>query len=66
LTEDISAKLNWIRKGEVDLQTLIDRAESDIQEIGEIFKNSDLPKSVDPSLVSEIILQVRKSFYGLG
>jgi len=25
-----------------------------------------LPKSVDPSLVSEIILQVRKSFYGLG
>jgi uncharacterized protein len=55
-----------IRKGEVDLQTLIDRAESDIQKIDEIFKNSDLPKSVDPSLVSEIILQVRKSFYGLG
>lgn len=55
-----------IRKGEVDLQTLIDRAESDIQKIDEIFKNSDLPKSVDPSLVSEIILRVRKSFYGLG
>ena len=31
-----------IRKGEVDLQSLIDRAENDIVEIDELYKNSNL------------------------
>jgi hypothetical protein len=52
-----------IRKGEVDLQSLIDRAESDILEIDELFKNSNLPESVDQSLVHNLLVKIRNQFY---
>jgi len=52
-----------IRKGEIDLQTLIDRAEIDILEIDEIFKNSNLPESVDQSLVNNLLVKIRNQFY---
>jgi hypothetical protein len=52
-----------IRKGEVDLQSLIDRAESDILEIDELFKNSNLPESVDQSLVHNLLVRIRNQFY---
>ena len=54
-----------IRRGEVDLQSLIDRAESDIREIDEIFQNSSLPDSVDPNFIHELIVSIRADFYGL-
>ena len=52
-----------IRKGEVDLQTLIDRAENDIVEIDELFKNSNLPDSVDVNLVNDLLIKIRMIFY---
>ena len=52
-----------IRKGEVDLQTLIDNSENDILEIDEIFKNSNLPESVDIELVNSILIKIRSEFY---
>ena len=52
-----------IRKGEVDLQSLIDRAESDILEIDELFKNSNLPESVDQNLVHNLLVKIRNQFY---
>ena len=52
-----------IRKGEVDLQTLIDRSDADVLEIDEIFRNSNLPESVDKNLVHNILVQIRKNFY---
>jgi uncharacterized protein len=52
-----------IRKGEVDLQTLIDNSENDILEIDEIFKNSNLPESVDKELVNSILIKIRSEFY---
>lgn len=54
-----------IRKGEVDLESLIQRAEQDIQEIDELFKNSNLPDSVDKDLVNSILVDIRKQFYNL-
>jgi ADP-ribose pyrophosphatase YjhB (NUDIX family) len=52
-----------IRKGEVDLQSLIDRAENDIVEIDELYKNSNLPESVDQTLVHNLLVKIRNEFY---
>ena len=54
-----------IRKGEIDLESLIAQAELDIVEIDEIFKNSNLPDSVDPNLVHDLLVKIRKDFYKL-
>ena len=52
-----------IRKGEVDLESLIKRAEEDIQELNRIFQESSLPDKVDPKLIHELIVNIRRSFY---
>lgn len=52
-----------IRRGEVDLQSLIDRAESDIAEIDRIFKESSLPAEVDSALIHNLLVAIRKQFY---
>lgn len=54
-----------IRRGEVDLQSLIDRAENDIVEIDRLFKGSDLPESVDPGFINDLLVSIRKEFYGI-
>ena len=54
-----------IRKGEVDLQSLIDRAENDIIEIDEIFANSNLPESVNLTVIHNLIVEIRKTFYNI-
>ena len=52
-----------IRKGEVDLQTLIDHAESELIAIDELFANSNLPNSVDPELIHNLLVEIRYEFY---
>lgn len=52
-----------IRKGRIDLQTLIDQAEKDILKIDEIFKKSNLPESVDRNLINDILIKIRKEMY---
>ena len=52
-----------IRKGEVDLQSLIARADGLIQEIDQAFIESDLPYSVDKGLINELLVKIRKSIY---
>lgn len=54
-----------IRRGEVDLQSLINRAESDIIEIDSLFNESNLPGSVDLGFINNLLISVRKSFYGI-
>ena len=54
-----------IRRGEVDLQSLIDRAENDIVEIDRLFKGSDLPESVDLGFINDLLVSIRKEFYGI-
>ena len=53
-----------IRKGEIDLQTLIDNSESIIKEINENFKTSTLPDSIDMEKVNDILVNIRKEIYG--
>jgi predicted nucleotidyltransferase len=53
-----------IRKGEIDLQSLIDHAESELHSIDELFSNSNLPDSVDPAMVHELLVKIRNEYYG--
>jgi predicted nucleotidyltransferase len=52
-----------IRKGEIDLQTLIDSVELEIVEIDKLFTNSKLPDSVDNNFIHELIVKIRKQLY---
>jgi predicted nucleotidyltransferase len=52
-----------IRRGEVDLQSLIDRAENDILEIDRLFIESNLPDSVDQDLTKSLLVNIRRKFY---
>lgn len=54
-----------IRKGEVDLQTLIDGAEKQIKDIDALYDSVDntLPDDVSFEFVNDLILQVRKQAY---
>jgi predicted nucleotidyltransferase len=54
-----------IRKGEVDLQTLIDGVESEIIEIDNLFNSSNLPDFVDNNFVNNLIIKIRKLVYNL-
>ena len=52
-----------IRRGEVDLDNLIQMADQAIEEMDSIFDNSDLPKKVDSGLVNSLLIKIRKEFY---
>jgi hypothetical protein len=54
-----------IRRGEVDLDSLIEKADKEIAEMDEIFDKSNLPNKVEYGLVDELLIQIRKDFYGL-
>ena len=54
-----------IRRGEVDLQTLIDKVEKEIVEIDKLFEKSNLPNSVDSSIITDLIVKIRKNIYKL-
>jgi hypothetical protein len=54
-----------IRKGKIDLQSLIDGVESEIKEIDKLFEESNLPDSVDSKFISELILNIRKRIYNI-
>ena len=54
-----------IRKGKIDLQTLIEQVEVEIIEIDELFANSNLPDKVDESFVNEILIKIRKNIYNI-
>lgn len=54
-----------IRRGEIDLQTLIDEVEKEIVEIDELFANSNLPDKVDKDFVNDLLIKIRKSIYNI-
>jgi len=54
-----------IRRGEVDLDALIDTAEAEIKEMDRIFDESDLPKGINPELVNNLLIKIRREFYNL-
>jgi hypothetical protein len=54
-----------IRRGEVDLQTLINSVEEEIKEVDRIFEESSLPEKIDESFINKLIIDIRKQIYKL-
>jgi hypothetical protein len=52
-----------IRKGEVDIQSIINQAEADIIGLDDIFAQSGLPSEVDQDFINDLILEVRHEYY---
>lgn len=48
-----------IRKGEVELDQIIEQAEKDIEKLDVLFKKSGLPKDCDKDFVNELLLNIR-------
>lgn len=49
-----------IRRGEVPLQEILDKADQDIVGLDEIYAGSSLPNEVDKEFVNDLLLQIRK------
>lgn len=54
-----------IRRGEIDLETLIEDADTAIAEMDDIFDNCNLPNKVDKDLVNNLLVSIRTEFYGV-
>lgn len=52
-----------IRKGEVDLNSLIEHVEKEIVEIDKLFANSSLPSNIDEEFINNLIVKIRKNIY---
>jgi len=52
-----------IRHGKVNLEALIDMADTEINNMDEIFDNSSLPDKINPELVNELLIKIRRGFY---
>jgi hypothetical protein len=60
-----AAELLKIRRGEVNLNSLIAIAEQELIEMDKIFDESDLPRRVEPNLVNDLLVKIRREFYRL-
>jgi hypothetical protein len=52
-----------IRKGKVDLQSLIDHIEKETKEIDILYKNSTLPENIDIKIIEDILIDIRYKIY---
>lgn len=49
-----------IRKGEMPLDTIIEKAEEDVKRLNELFLKSTLPETVDMEFINNLLLKIRK------
>jgi len=52
-----------IRRGEVDLQTLITNSKKEIKEIDKLYKSSKIPDVIDSNYVNELLVDIRINYY---
>ena len=52
-----------IRKGEVDLQSIIEWGNKEILEINNLYEKSNLPDSVDMNFIENLLIDIRKTIY---
>lgn len=53
-----------IRRGELSLEELIESADEQIDRMDQLFEDSNLPDSIDRNFIHELLVKVRKEFYG--
>ena len=56
-----SEELLSIRKGEVDLQTIIDHVQNEIIEVERLFNESNLPDEISNDFINNILIKIRKN-----
>jgi hypothetical protein len=54
-----AADLLKIRRGEVDLQTIIDNADTKIKLMSEAFDKANLPDDVDSTFAHNLLIEIR-------
>jgi predicted nucleotidyltransferase len=54
-----------IRKGEIDLQSLIDEVECAVKKMDDLFSESSLPENVDKIFINDLLVDIRKKIYNL-
>jgi len=52
-----------IRRGEVDLQTLIETSKKEIKEIDLLYKDSKIADAIDINYVNELLVKIRNNYY---
>jgi len=56
-------ELQDIRKGRVELDSLIEWAESEMNELGPLYDASNLPVEVDAEVINQTLIKIRTDFY---
>ncbi len=59
---DNAAELIDIRKGKVDLETILQKAEANLELLDGYFENSSLPDNVDKDFYNDLLLQIRNEY----
>lgn len=52
-----------IRKGKVSLEEIIKSAQEKIDNLDQLFKNSNLPEKADKEFFKDLVIKIRKKFY---
>ena len=53
-----------IRRGEYDYEKLVEDAENKIKRMDDIFESSALPRSIDRDFLNDLLIKIRKEYYG--
>jgi hypothetical protein len=60
-----SDELLKIRRGEVNLESIINWSKEEIDKIDFLFRDSNLPDRVDSDFINKLIINIRKKIYKL-
>ncbi len=53
-----------IRRGEYDYDKLVEEAENKIKRMDDVFESSALPRSIDRDFINDLLIKIRKQYYG--
>jgi hypothetical protein len=53
-----------IRRGEHDYDKLVEEAELKIKRMDDVFESAGLPKSIDRDFLNDLLIKIRKEYYG--
>jgi hypothetical protein len=54
-----------IRRGEYEYDKLVEDALAKIKKMDTVYENSSLPEDVDSKFVEDVLLSIRKQWYGI-
>jgi len=64
IRRDNREELLSIRRGEYDYDKLVEEAEFKIKRMDDVFESSTLPRSIDRDFLDDLLIKIRKEYYG--